>query len=251
MDTSKQELDETQRTARAQFDRQAEQYNKRWASWSDETLQKMLILANPQSDWRVLDVATGTGFTALAFAGYVQEVIGLDVSPGMLAQAAQRAAEKGVVNVSWREAPAEAIPFPDVSFDLVTVRIAPHHFSDVAVFLRETRRVLKPGGAFILGDTTIPDDEPEAGQWQNAVEKARDASHVRNLSPAEWREACESAGLTVTDVDYLSAAIPIPLTDWLETSGCTGDCAETVRDLFAAASPLRPPRIPHRNGFRH
>ena len=228
-------VDATQAAARAQFDRQAEQYNKRWASWSDETLQKMLGLANPQAHWRALDVATGTGFTALAFAGYVREVVGLDISSGMLAQAAKRAAEQGVANVTWKESPAETLPFPDESFDLVTVRIAPHHFSDVGAFLRETRRVLKPGAIFVLGDTTVPDAEPEAGVWQNAVEKARDASHVRNLSPVEWSEQCERAGLLVTDSDYLPAAIPIPLNDWLETSGCFGECAERVRGLFADA----------------
>lgn len=228
-------MNDAQRAARAQFDRQAEQYNSRWASWTDETLKKMLALANPQADWRVLDVATGTGFTALAFAGFVREVVGLDISPGMLAQAAKRAAEQRIANVTWKESPAETLPFPDESFDLVTVRIAPHHFSDVGAFLRETRRVLKPGAALVFGDTTIPDDDPEAAAWQNAVEKARDSSHVRNLSPTEWRDACEAAHLTVTDCDYLPGAIPIELSAWLETSGCVGDCAQTVRQLFADA----------------
>lgn len=195
----------------------------------------MLTLANPQPNWRVLDVATGTGYTALAFAPHVREVIGLDISPGMLAQAAKRATEQGIVNVTWIESPAETLPFPDDSFDLVTVRIAPHHFSDVPAFLREARRVLKQGASFTLGDTTVPDDSPEAAAWQNAVEKARDASHVRNLSPSEWRDACANADLIVTHCDHLPGAIPIALSAWMETSGCAGDCAEATRRLFADA----------------
>lgn len=226
-------------SAKEQFDRQAAHYNNQWAGWSDETLQRMLALADPQPSWRVLDVATGTGFTALAFALLVAEVTGADLSPGMLAQAANRATEQGITNVSWVEAPAENMPFRDATFDLVTVRIAPHHFTDVPVFLSETRRVLKPGGMFLLGDTTVPGEDAdgglEAGAWQNAVEKARDASHVANLSPKVWNELCVSAGFSVTHLEYSGKAIRIPLEKWLETAGCSDDCAARVRALFADA----------------
>ena len=222
-------------SAKEQFDRQAAKYNERWASWSDETLQRMLELADPQPSWRALDVATGTGFTALAFAKFAAQVTGADLSPGMLAQAHARAAEQGVENVDWVEAPAEALPFADGAFDLVTARIAPHHFADVPAFLRETRRVLKPGGLFVLGDTTVPDDDPEAAAWQNTVEKERDPSHGENLSPARWRALCEGAGLTVTDCEYGGGKITIPLTQWLDTAGATGPRAARVRQLFADA----------------
>jgi Methylase involved in ubiquinone/menaquinone biosynthesis len=222
-------------SAREQFDRQAAQYNERWASWSDETLRRLLEMANPSTDMAVLDIATGTGFTALAFAPHVLTVVGTDVSPGMLAQAAKRAEAAGADNVQWVEAPAESQPFPDGAFDLVTSRIAPHHFPDPAAFVREVVRVLRPGGVFVLGDTTVPDDDPEAAAWQNAVEKVRDPSHGRNLPPSEWRALCEAAGLRVTDSDHLSGAIEIALPAWLETAGCTGECAETVQRMFAEA----------------
>jgi ubiquinone/menaquinone biosynthesis C-methylase UbiE len=222
-------------SAKEQFDRQAEQYNQRWASWTDETLQKMLALADPQPDWRVLDVATGTGYTAFAFARYVAHVTGADISPGMLAQAAKRAEEKGTANVDWVETPAELLPYTDAAFDLVTVRIAPHHFTDVRAFLSEVRRVLKPNGAFVLGDTTVPDDDSEAADWQNTVERERDPSHVRNLSPNEWRALCKTAGLTVTNLDHATGAITIALGPWLETAGATGERAERVHDLFVNA----------------
>jgi ubiquinone/menaquinone biosynthesis C-methylase UbiE len=222
-------------SAKEQFDRQAEQYNQRWASWTDETLQKMLAFADPQPDWRVLDVATGTGFTAFAFAKYAAHVTGADLSPGMLAQAAKRAAEQSVTNVDWVEAPAESLPFADASFDLVTVRIAPHHFTDVRAFLSEVRRVLKSDGVFVLGDTTVPDDDPEAAEWQNTVERERDPSHMRNLSPNDWQQLCEAAGFKLTNLDHATGAITIALSPWLETAGATGERAERVRGLFANA----------------
>jgi ubiquinone/menaquinone biosynthesis C-methylase UbiE len=122
-------------------------------------------------------------------------VIGADIAPKMLAQAQTRAEAANITNVTWREAPAESLPFDDDAFDLVTCRIAPHHFADVSAFLREVRRVLAPGGVFVLGDTTVPDDDGEAAAWQNAVERERDPSHVANLSPATWRRLCEAASL--------------------------------------------------------
>jgi ubiquinone/menaquinone biosynthesis C-methylase UbiE len=222
-------------SAKEQFDRQAAHYNGQWASWTDETLQRMLTLADPQPEWLALDVATGTGYTAFGFAPHVAHVTGADISSGMLAEAARRAADQGVDNVDWVEAPAEALPFADASFDLVTVRIAPHHFVDVDAFLRETRRVLRPGGVFVFGDTTVPDDDPEAGAWQNAVEYERDPSHVANLSPAAWEAHMEAAGLDVMVRESLTGAIRIALTPWLETSGAVGERAERVRQYFAQA----------------
>lgn len=219
--------------AKAQFDRQAHFYNERWASWSDESLRRLLTLADPKPDWRVLDIATGTGFTALALTPHVAEVVGLDIAPGMLAQAAKRGV--GVPNVSWVEAPADHLPFDDADFDLVTSRIAPHHFPDVPAFLAESRRVLKPSGVFVLADTTVPDDDPEASRWQNAVEKERDPSHVANLSPSEWKQLVVDAAMTVTECETGGGGIALELEAWLETAGATGKRAQNVRQRFADA----------------
>ena len=186
------------RSAKEQFDKQAAEYNAQWNTWSEETLRAMLPAAGPKPTDTVLDVATGTGFTALAFAPLVYSVVGLDVSPGMLAQAQKYAAERGITNARFEEGAAEALPFGDAQFDLVTCRIAPHHFLNMPQFLSETARVLKPGGLFVLVDTAVPDDAPDAAAWQNAVEVMRDPSHVQNYTQSEWRQLTEAEGLTVT-----------------------------------------------------
>ncbi len=167
-------------------------------------------------------------------APYVHSVVGLDVSTGMLAEAARNAELRGITNVSWKEGEAEAVPFDDASFDLVTCRIAPHHFRSVPAFLGETRRVLRPGGRFVLVDTSVPEDATAAA-WQTRVERLRDLSHMRNYSAAEWRRMVEEAGLTVDALDATSGGIPITLKDWLHKAGCTGAEAETVTDLFLNA----------------
>lgn len=222
-------------SAKAQFDKQAALYDNRWADWSEATLKQMLVWADPQPQWRVLDIATGTGYTALALAPHVAHVTGADISPNMLAQAARHAQEQDVANVAWHEAAAESLPFDNKAFDLVTVRIAPHHFTNVRAFLSETRRVLRPNGVFVLGDTTVPDDAPAIAEWQNSVERLRDTSHAANLPARVWRALSEEAGLRVSDVETQAGEIKLTLSAWLAVSGCDGDRARQVHQMFIHA----------------
>lgn len=223
------------RTAREQFDRQAEHYNAQWNAWTEESLRWLLEQADCRPTDRVLDVATGTGFTALAFAPCVQSVVGLDVSPGMLQQAREKAAAQGLANVTFQEGAAESLPFEAKTFDIVTCRIAPHHFLSVPDFLREVARVLKPGGRLLLADTSVPDEDAEAGAWQNAVEALRDPSHVRNYTPGEWGQFVEKASLVIEALSDSEGGFPITLEDWMTKAGCTGEQAEAVRQSFANA----------------
>lgn len=222
------------RSSREQFDRQAGHYNAQWNEWSERSLRWILDRAACTGAERVLDVATGTGFTALAFAPHAARVTGLDVSPGMLAQARENAARAHVTNVSFQEGAAEAMPFPDASFDRVTCRVAPHHFLSLDKFATEAHRVLAPGGRLLIADTAVPDNLAEVDAWQNQVEKLRDPSHVRNYSPAEWRGTLESAGFQIEAIELLEESHPMNLEDWLQKSGCTGEPADQVRNLFAA-----------------
>ena len=223
------------RSAKDQFDKQAAHYDKQWNTWSEETLGWLLANAAPKPTDFVLDVATGTGFTALAFAPLVTTVIGMDVSPGMLEQARKQAGERRIANAVFQEGAAESLPFGEGAFDIVTCRIAPHHFLSVEKFLEEAARVLKTGGQLALVDTAVPDDSPEAAAWQNEVEAVRDPSHVRNYTPQEWRTMAEAAGLTVTECGSGGGGITIPLSDWIVKAGCTPDQAAEVRHRFADA----------------
>jgi ubiquinone/menaquinone biosynthesis C-methylase UbiE len=222
------------RTAKEQFDRQADHYNALWNAWSEESLAWLRDHADAKPEEVVLDVATGTGFTALAFAPRVRSVVGLDVSPGMLAKARQQAQEAGIRNVTFQEGSAERLSFPDAAFDIVTCRIAAHHFLSVPQFLREAARVLKPGGRFLLADTTVPDDDPEADAWQNDVEARRDPSHVRCYTPREWRRFVEAAGFVLERMDS-AGGIPIVMSRWLINAGCTPEQSADVGRAFAEA----------------
>lgn len=218
-----------------QFNRQAVHYDEQWNKWSEENLRWMLQEAQPQLSHNVLDIGTGTGFTALAFAPHVKSVVGLDVSSGMLDQARVRAGN--VPNARFEQGSAEQIPFPGGSFDLVTCRICAHHFNSVPDFLRETRRVLVPGGRLILADTAVPDDAADQGEWQNRVELMRDPSHIQNYSPLMWLSFLAEARLRIEELSFSGGRLPITMEDWLTKSGCEGDQAGQVREEFRQASP--------------
>jgi SAM-dependent methyltransferase len=174
------------------FDLNARRYAESPVHRSGPSLPVLLRLAQPGPDDIVLDVATGTGHTALAVAEYAPEVIGLDVSSKMLAEARRLAAEQGRGNVRFVEGSAEALPFPDHHFTLVTARHAPHHFRSVEAFLAEVFRVLKTGGRFVLADQVSPAAEDQA--WIDRWEIIRDPSHVTQRTPEAWRDLAAKAG---------------------------------------------------------
>jgi SAM-dependent methyltransferase len=97
---------------------------------------------------RVLDVACGTGVLSREVASHVGErgwVVGLDPSPGMLAVARRRNPE-----IAWREGTAEALPYPDASFDAVVSQFGLMFFADRLRALREMVRVLRSGGRMAI-----------------------------------------------------------------------------------------------------
>lgn len=164
-----------------------------------KALAQLVELVKPVSEDRVLDIATGAGHVALAFAPHVREVTALDLTPSMLREVVAQASERGLSNVVTVEARAESLPFPDGSFEIVTVRLAPHHFADVRAFVREVYRVLLPGGKFLLVDTTVPEDDALDAEI-NHLELLRDPSHVRDYRTSEWVRFLEDAGFAIANV---------------------------------------------------
>lgn len=179
---------------RARFAPVAANYARAKFHTSSERLREVLDLAHPQRTDLALDVATGTGNTALALAPFVRRVVGVDLTGEMLDQARRVTAERSVTNAEWVLGDACRLPFADESFDLYTVRAAPHHFHDFDAFLSEALRVLKPGRAAAFVDCAPPAPAREA---MHEVEVRRDPSHVRSFTVEEWTGRLGRGGFQV------------------------------------------------------
>jgi ubiquinone/menaquinone biosynthesis C-methylase UbiE len=191
------QLDEVQRAAQEQFARQSHRYGRGHILENVADIEAALTHIPLSIPSRVLDVATGGGHTALFFASLGHEVTASDITQQMLDRVASAARERNL-KVQTRLHSAESMPYPAQSFDLATCRIAPHHFSAPAQFVRETARVLVSGGFLLVIDGTVEDGQPEAEEWAHEVEKLRDPSHNRLITPNTWRRFCADAELRVT-----------------------------------------------------
>ncbi len=179
-----------------------EQFGKTAATYLTSTphalgksLERLVALTSPQKSWRVLDIATGGGHVAYTFAPHVARVWATDITDEMLNLVSGEAKKRGLTNVRTAYAKAEALPFEDGSFDLVTSRIAPHHFDSIADFLDQVHRVLTPNGTFALVDNVVP--EGSVGDYVNAFERFRDPSHLRAWTMDEWRKAIKAHGFAI------------------------------------------------------
>ncbi len=219
------------------------------------SLGRLVELVAPRPTWAALDVATGAGHTAAAFAPHVAHVIASDLTSEMLAEAAKLATSKGLANMATARADAEALPFAEGQFDLVTCRIAPHHFPDVGAFAAGVWRVLKAGGTFALVDTMAPDalstpgfsaaELSEAARISNAFERVRDPSHARCLGMAEWTEVLSERGFVVVATERLPKDMEFE--PWAERMGTDAATVERLRSMLLEGTPalkafLRPRR---------
>lgn len=189
-------LNDVQRASQEQFARQSDRYGKGHILENVEDVRAALEHTSLPVRARVLDVATGGGHTGLLLASLGHDVTLSDITQAMLDRASAAARERGL-SVETRLHSAESFPYANESFDLVTCRVAAHHFSSPEIFVSETARVLKAGGWLLLIDGTVEDDQPQAEQWSHQVEKLRDPSHHRFVTPRTWRGYCEGAGLRV------------------------------------------------------
>jgi ubiquinone/menaquinone biosynthesis C-methylase UbiE len=181
---------------RDEFTRQAETFSAS-AAITDEALTERFVAAMGDAiSGSVLDLACGPGILSAAIAKSAREVVAFDLTPEMLKKAAQRCAEAGVANVTFREGNAARLPFASASFDAVVTRLSVHHFDQPDRVMSEIFRVLRRGGSFVIADV-ISSEVPAESELQNAIEILRDPSHVRMLPGSELTSLVEGAGFAV------------------------------------------------------
>lgn len=223
------------REAQAFFGEKAEAYRKSPSHANAQELAGMLDLLQPAPGARALDVATGGGHTAVALARAGCRVVATDATPPMLAAAVRGAGEEGVPLAGLVTADAQRMPLRDGAFDIVASRIAPHHFPDLPRFVREARRVLRPGGALYVFDLTSPEDARKAAVV-NRIETLRDPSHVWSHAPSTWRGALDAAGLAVERL--ATAASEFDVEPWIARARMTPTAEAELRGILREARDL-------------
>lgn len=219
---------------RQAFTAQAEAYTRSAVIAAEEARRRFVAFVGPQPQDRVLDVATGPGFLALLFAERATEVIGIDLTPAMLAQAEANRQARQIANVRFQEGDAESLTFPDASFDIVTCGSAFHHLVDPGRVLAEMARVVRPGGRVALIDI-ITSEIPEQAALHNQLERWRDPSHTRCLALSELVALFEQVGLQ--DLRAATYVTPRELEEWFAISHTPPEVAERVRAGFVASIP--------------
>ena len=201
------------------------------------SLEKLLALARPNVADTCLDLGTGTGHTAAALAEHAAQVIGLDVSTGML-RAARELYRRP--NLEFIQAPAQETGLPGASFDIITARHTLHHHPDLAATLAEAARLLKPGGRLVIADEVTPDAavndtvDDTVDAWYDALERTRDHTHVRAYTVGEWQTFIAGSGLSWIVGDSRTR-YPIDIKSWLGRMNLDEQMIGAAYDLLASA----------------
>jgi SAM-dependent methyltransferase len=214
---------------RDQFTKQAVPFAESPAVQDAEALRILVEAAGAGADDTVLDVACGPGHVACAFARTARRVTGIDLTPAMVEKAGELARREGLANVSFQVGPAVPLPFADGAFRIVVTRYALHHLPDPRAALAEMRRVCVPGGVVVVADVVASPD-PEKAAAYNRMEKIRDPSHVRALTPAELAGLLDELGLHIGRTAHYG--FPVELDGLLKASFPAPGGAEEVRRVI-------------------
>jgi SAM-dependent methyltransferase len=171
-------------------------------------LDLLVEWCEPGPDVKVLDVATGGGHVARRLREEGCTVVTVDPAPGMKADVV---------------APADHLPFEDGAFDVVTCRIAAHHFPDIRAAVEEMARV--------SNRLLVVEDNVFRGGHVEEAEKLRDPTHVRCYSEDEWKELVTAAGFEVELVEPFDRRQSVGA--WLERVETPPEAAARVRELLA------------------
>jgi SAM-dependent methyltransferase len=171
-------------------------------------LDLMVEWCEPGPEVKVLDVATGGGHVARRLRLEGCTVVTVDPAPGMKADVV---------------APADHLPFEDGSFDVVTCRIAAHHFPDIAAAVAEMARV--------SNRLLVIEDNLFRGEHVEEAERLRDPTHIRCYSEDEWKELVTGAGFEVEQVEHFDRRQSVDA--WLERVDTPADAAARIRELLS------------------
>jgi len=200
------------RVVRESFTAQAAGYAGSAVISDADRLARLVRMINPPPESRVLEVATGPGYVAEAFAAACRDVIGLDMTQAPLDIAERRRRERGLTNLHFQLGNARQLPFADDTFDLVVCRYSFHHFPNPELVLAEMVRVCGENG-LVAAEDMVASEHPERAAYHNHFERLRDPSHAESLPFSRFMSLFTSAGLEVEAIS--SSSLPQDAEEWL------------------------------------
>lgn len=195
-----------------------------------ELTEHVRRFVQPSGGERALDSGTGTGALAFALSPYVREVIAVDRSGELLAEARLRA--DAFPNVTFLEGDATRLDLESGSFDLAGCARTLHHVHRPELAVAELTRVTRLGGRVLVIDQIAPVD-PLLAVEIDRFERARDSSHERLLPDVDVRLLLEANGLVVTRTEFVEERRD--LDRYLDLAGCEGEDRQRAASLAPPA----------------
>jgi len=181
-----------------------------------------------------LDVASGTGVFARALAASCAKVVAFDATKEMLARAERTAVDLGIHNIEYQLGDASQLPFEDQSFNIVTSRLAIHHFANPGAIVSEMMRVCKKGGRVILADI-IADDDLEQHAETDRLEILRDPSHTACVTLKGLHDLLELTGRVQVQSHSGNVYMhPLNATFWMDNTETPQAARDEIDRCFQA-----------------
>ncbi len=179
---------------------------------------------------KCLDIATGTGFTALVLSKKCKMVVAIDQTSSMADKASELFRSNNLNNIELRIVNFEDFS-SDYEFDVITIRRALHHFKDKDIFFKKANHLTKMNGSLIIADMISP--ENDSLDIFNALERLRDPTHVGALKENNLKSYLEKYGFKI--LDSRISIEDLSFSDWLypvdPSSEIGKKCREFLEDL--------------------
>ncbi|MDH5765613.1 MAG: class I SAM-dependent methyltransferase [Gammaproteobacteria bacterium] len=178
------DITECKQMIKTAFDAVADTYDHPSLAFFPDTAERLLSFLDMDKHSSLLDVCTGTGMVALKAAAQLSEgsVAGIDLSPGMLKRAGEKARQLGLTNAEFLNMDLDQLQFDDRDFDLATCSFGLFFIDDMEAAMKNITAVVKPGGRIAISSFTGAAFEPFSQMFLECYE-----SFGKQVPPLSWK----------------------------------------------------------------